>query len=302
MFNETRNAPDVSGLTLAFIKSTNVQAFPCGRRRSEEVVIDVDGDGTEKDSEKFHIPFDPESRLNTESNNRKHAGVNGYKQTYLGEWAAGGNDYLTLSMFGYQFKIKLDSTGRTMNGFGSAVAEKLGLTSPTALNHIYANIRIEDVPLYSGINTYNTSILRDQTEEISPLSTLDLLNKTATENQSLLRNNPNEYFFFSGLSFSTQPLSGDTTASTISEKPTLRNNEPYQHVVSLRILDFDTVNNAWVVHQPALLPKVEHGDEVDSVKVGLLHATDIKLNGQAVPSLTLVDKGSDVYRLTFSDI
>jgi hypothetical protein len=60
MFTEVHLKNDDSGQKLAFINSLNVQAFPCGRRRSEQITSADD---------KYYIPYDPEARLNTEKNN-----------------------------------------------------------------------------------------------------------------------------------------------------------------------------------------------------------------------------------------
>ena len=76
MFIETRSDTLANEkIKQTFVKSLNVQAFPCGRRRSDSNQV---------------IPFDPEARLNTEANNRKHSGINGYTQTFLkSDWNTG---------------------------------------------------------------------------------------------------------------------------------------------------------------------------------------------------------------------
>ena len=102
---------------LVFIKSKNINAFPCGRRRgiiNKESAADV------------YIPFDPEARLNTEANNRKHSSINGFKQSYL-KWTNDGT--LLLVIEGYLFNITLtyiDASNTvhdysTVNSFGSAI-------------------------------------------------------------------------------------------------------------------------------------------------------------------------------------
>lgn len=296
MFIETHIATELANLKLAFVKSINITAFPCGRRRSQPVKIDANGDGNPTDAETYNIPYDPEARLNTEANNRKHSGLNGYKQSYLGDWEVSGNDYLTISLLGYLFRIKLDNTLRTANGFGVALKDVLGVTPVSGVTSIYANIRLEDVPLYTGLNTYTTRILRNQAQTDEALGTLDLLNSVARDNHSLVRANPNDYFFFSGLSFTTLPLSEDTSGKAFSERAIP---ESKQHVASIRILDY--IDGTWRVHQPALLPKVEHGEEEGSVEVGTLHATNILLNNAGVPSIELVSGtgGTERLKITF---
>ena len=60
MFIETHKTEN--DIDLTFIKSTCIQAYPCGRRRIPDQTAETAG---------FRIPFDPEARLNTEANNRK---------------------------------------------------------------------------------------------------------------------------------------------------------------------------------------------------------------------------------------
>lgn len=300
MFIETRVAEEFTGelknLKLAFVKSINITAFPCGRRRSQTVGIDANADGNISSAEQYNIPYDPEARLNTEANNRKHSGLNGYKQSYLSDWDDSGADYLTLSLLGYLFKIKLDNTLRTPNGFGVALKDALGINPTSGFTSLYANIRLQNVPLYTGINEYKTSILRNQTATTEASGTLDMLNSVAKDNHSVVRSNPNDYFYFSGLSFTTKPISEDTSGKAVSERVL---DEEGQHIVSIRILDY--VGTTWKVHQPALLPKVDHGEEVNSLDVGTLHATNLTINDKSVPSLEIIDgdKGSKRLKFTF---
>ncbi len=200
LFNETHpykylvneNTPLESLLT--FVRSVNIQAFPCGRRTS----------AAESAQQNYYFPFDPEARLNTEANNRKHSSLNGYTQTYLKDWDS-DRKLLTLSLAGYLFTIALDGTytkienGKDVDStfdysniaeFCSAVTTQLNekansilssarsatinteekvaaaeelLRSIESSDYIYANILLEDVHLFSGApKEYFTSILRDQ--------------------------------------------------------------------------------------------------------------------------------------------
>ena len=99
---------------LAFIKSKNIQVFPCGRRRS----TDIAGTGT-------RLPFDPEARLNTEANNRKHSSLNGFTQTYLKEWDTTGKR-LSLSIAGYLFDILLTNDDTDYSEAEDFATELLG--------------------------------------------------------------------------------------------------------------------------------------------------------------------------------
>ena len=181
MFIETHKL--TNEITLTFLKSANVQVFPCGRRRSNTIRTDLNKDGN---AESFQIPFDPEAKLNTEANNRKHSGLNGYTQTYIKSFE---NNVFSFALAGYLFNINLDSNYNTENTFGEKLLDELRKSllntylsnntfdSEDAKNEatesfnstfynnntkIYANIRLEDLQLFTGFQEYMTTILRDQ--------------------------------------------------------------------------------------------------------------------------------------------
>lgn len=293
MFIETHKDVDK---VLAFIKSANVMAYPCGRRRSTFVQNDTNGDGTVGANEGTHIPFDPEARLNTEANNRKHSSLNGFTQTYIESWTT---NTLTLSLAGYLFNIMLASdTERDIE----KVVDDFGVKAAAALDaakddgKIYANILLEDVPLFRGSTQYNTSILRNQsdTADGGPSDCLDL--PTMAGGTGL------DKYYFSGLSFSTTPLTGkenvDLTRSCATSTVSRQNEESFtQYQVSLCILErvFEevvengetTTKEIWKIHQQALLPKIEHGKTEDSIKIGDITARTITQNGNPVPVITI---------------
>lgn len=292
---------------LTFVNSKDIKVYPCGRRRTQEIST---SNGT------FSIPFDPEARLNTEANNRSASGLNGFTPTYVKESTA---NTLSLVIAGYLFNIA-----------GADIIEKLG----SAFNgtDIYANIRIQSTQLFSGFKDYNTWVLRNQTASDGPLTMLDLL-KEGEEPENF--NN----YYFSGLSFTSTPLS---SASTNSAKEALEiegayyiNNDEsvdfsatnswglttimkkadaegainsekdvrYQQVVSLHILTKDK-QGVWQIFQPALLPKIAHGETENSIKVGVveaigLSAPDIKRGDKDVPVIDLVESG-DKWQLQIS--
>lgn len=267
---------DYNTLDLAFIKSSHVQAYPCGRRRSMNIA--------EEGKPEKRLPFDPEARLNTESNNRKHSSLNGYTQTYLKEWDE-AKGIIDISLAGYLFSIKpftLDTNNiitpgtdyRTSAQFASGVLSSLGLTDSPTITKIYANIVIEDVHLFSTsyLDTayeYYTGVLRKQEgiSTLSPDEELDLL-CTAADGASLDKNDFDNYYF-SGLSFSVDPLV-EGTVTRKEEKITVnRTTNIQQTIVSLCILE--KVEGSWQVHEPARLPRIEHDVAEDSVIVGKVH-------------------------------
>ena len=283
---------------LTFVKSVNVQAYPCGRRRS--INIAAEGDAEKR------LPFDPEARLNTEANNRKHSGLNGYTQTYLKDWDPTNGEF-SLAIAGYLFKVTLgpeymtakhktddntetDTMAAAINAVGVKIASNLN-SSDTA-NYIYANIVTEEVHLFSTEHEYYTSVLRKQ-EGISgkpPAEELDLpISDEAKENF--------DNYYFSGLSFSTTPLvknTGTRKEEKISVKREVSSGVEVtiqQALASLCILE--KINTAapettpqyvWKIHEPARLPQIEHDVSSDSIKVGETH---VRKNLQVDENVTI---------------
>ena len=323
MFNETHLSSTNNGIPLIFIKSLNVQAYPCGRRRSELVPKDTNNDGIITESESYHIPFDPEARLNTEANNIKHSGLNGFTQTYLNDWDT-SEKVLSLVLGGYLFNIKLDQNYERFLNFGASLLNALKNFDKdfdtNAVTRIYANIRIEETPLFVGFTSYNTSVLRDQYSSDTAQTTLDLLNTTARNANTLSETQDTGNYYFSGLSLSVRPL----TETINPEKPLTEQEETkserliynpttkalHQRVISLCILEKNS-NGNWQLHQPALLPSIKHGETEDSIKVKELSTNKLDLevtdnegttSSIGVPALNVVEtsEGSGIYQLQFS--
>ena len=222
---------------LVFIKSTNIKVFPCGRRRSE--LVDTDGSNNTV-SDKYYIPFDPEARLNTEANNRKHSGLNGFKSDYIKSWTSDG--LLSIVLAGYLFQIITDYTSDA--SFGSNVADKLGISNGS----IFVNIRLAEVEFFAGaanVPSANTEILCDQSTSAEPRECLDLFR--VTDGASNDKTKLDSYYFY-GLSFSAEKITGDGW-------------------VSLQLLDYESNTASWAIHEAARLPKIDHGDTKNSVKI-----------------------------------
>ena len=308
MFNEIHNSSDINGIKLAFIRSDKVSVYPCGRRRS---LVDTDSNNQQ---DQYYIPFDPEARLNTEANNRKHSSLNGYTQTYIKdeEW---NNESFIIALDGYLFKIALDSAD--IKSFGNKLFEKLNISTDGS---IYANILIEDTPLFSNkFESCHTGVLRNQSGSLNDTrgeAYIDLLTTAASSNannsEEILKNSEN--YYFSGLSFSTKPLTAvinseidiNATRSTASISGSRS-----KRVVSLRVLDLKITsekqaNNTYKnvldtvsLHLPACLPKIAHGDTSNSVEVDTLIVKNIKKDDIAVPSLNVVETATKTYQLQF---
>ena len=273
-------------ISATFTKSLYIQAYPCGRR------------GTNHDSN-TRIPFDPEARLNTEANNRKHSGLNGFTQTYLDKWDV-WNGVLSLSLAGYLFKINLlpdfraagykndttsndEAAAQAINAFGDALVKVLNNTDS---GKIYANILIEDVHLFSGFTDYYTGVLRNQTAlGDEPRSVIDLPIDDGNVTDS------SSDYYFSGLSFSTNPVTGksDETYST---------NTGLTKQVWVSLCLMEKKDGVWQVYEPARLPKIEHGNNVDSIVVG-----DTQVNGDlTVAAKTETEKLSVSSAATIADL
>lgn len=269
---------------LVFIKSKNIKVFPCGRRRSAPIDIDNNQDTV---SDQRHIPFDPEARLNTEANNRKHSGLNGYKQSYLNSWQSDGK--LSLVIAGYLFDIDASDYKGTdaINRFGTDIATKLG----DGVINIYANIKLADIVFFQGsddelIKETSTKILRDQSTSITPETCLDLLIPGELKTKV-------DSYYFSGLSFSEEDLSSSD-----------------EDFISLLLLD--KVDGAWAIHNASRLPIIEHGDARDSIVIpgdveitnnltvdGSINTTSITIGENKAAALKVVPLENSTYQLQF---
>jgi hypothetical protein len=270
-------------VTLTFLKSLNVQVFPCGHRRSTVLSDEVS-----------RIPFDPEARLNTELNNLKRSSLNGFTQTYLDLWDETYKK-LTVSLAGYLFSIDLDDSYIAPDEFGTSLAKKF----EADISNIYLNIIIEDTPLFVGEpKAYTTSVLGSLVES-NDESALDLLVRGKTESSS-----SKDDYYFSGLAFSPMPLvsavrdkyskvASFNTRDDFSFLVKIGDNQVVKkRIVSLHLLE--KVEGEWKIHEPARLPVVKHGQDRDSVVIDNLQISRLRTNelfsNEAV--LDTVDIGS----------
>jgi hypothetical protein len=300
MFNKVTPAFNAkNALCLVFLNSAQVLAFPCGRRRTP--TIDAN----------YSIPFDPEARLNTEANNRKHSGLNGYTQTFM-SWESGAESFIVV-IDGYLFEVKLPDRTATASTVGdlviSAIAKynvtkapesekftdaeieaKIEVEKNTLLtaidangsneiSNIYANILIQKVPLYSSDKlTYQTSILRDQAADTNSndwTSINPFIDLQTKEDPGI------EDYYFAGLSFSVKPLAEEIDTD-IKEKTDFTYEariEPdgtlYQKVISCKL--FEREQTDWKLCNQMLLPKIEHGETEGSVKMKTVLVDNLKM-------------------------
>ena len=256
IFNEIHDVTiNKNTMSLSFIRSQSVQAFPCGRRRSTR----------RSDEDDSRIPFDPEARLNTEANNRKHSSLNGYTQTYLKSW----NDtekLLTFALGGYLFDVNLGDD--YSKAFGNVFADEA--------TSIYANILIDKTQLFVG--TYEETALAYYTGVLGSWTSENLKDNSALDLRTSENNGSNEFdnYYFSGLAFSDKPVA---TISRANSNFQTRDEYEYniidedtkeilatKKIISLCILD--KVDGIWKLHEPAKLPFIEHGVNPNSIVVG----------------------------------
>ena len=280
MFNRSHNINLTDSTTnLTFVKSNRVNAYPCSRRRSTDIPAATDGDI-------YRIPFDPEARLNTEANNRRHSSLNGFTQTYLKSWNENNSGLIELSLDGYLFTLEPENSHLTENDFGDGISKALG--SPSDATKLYANIILEEVKLYSGSpKEYYTTILQTQkTQEELDANSLDLFAPDrSTYGTTLDLNNALkdvDNYYFSGLSFSASPITGEAGLVRSSKPITLKRNDLTikQQLISLCILE--KVNGQWQIHEPARLPLIEHDATQNSIVVGDTRIKRVVDNGAVV--------------------
>lgn len=285
---------------LVFIRSKNINAFPCGRRRSN--LVDTDGK-PETASDRYYIPFDPEARLNTEANNRRHTGLNGFSNSYILDWNETTRSFAFV-IAGYLFKVDLDTSYTTVNDFCAVAA---GSAYTNADNAIFANIKLREVPFFSGSATIPkafTEILRDQVSAVNdaPATYLDFSIPGTTNTNA-------DNYYFAGLSLSNEAKDNLITYAVEGSESMVTT----ERTISLQL--FTKNNGIWELHNPSKLPNIKHGDYANSVKIpgdltvtgsintSSIDAAQVYQGGRPVALLDIVpiiENGKEVYQLQFT--
>lgn len=160
---------------LYFVKSSNIQVYPCGRRRTQV--------GSE------NIPIDPESKIITEENNRRSIALNGYTQNFIIE---SNSNNLIIALAGYFFKINFPE-GENF------ITNEINSDNPST-TQIYANLILSPAKLYESESSeyvYNTTVLGDISKSVDD----NYLDRSI--NSSASTSSINDYYF-SGLAFSNE--------------------------------------------------------------------------------------------------
>lgn len=297
MLNKTQSFKENDSRKLAFLASSKVNVFPCGRRRSPAIASDTASNSTEYN----RIPFDPEARLNTELNNRNHSSINGFDSTYIKSFNS-STGILTTVLGNYSFKLNFlhhkTSDILSLNDIGTAVSTTIfgqesnkqlqNLISKGEIPKIYANIRIEHIALTSSDSrVYYSEVLRNQSDSRIVEDHLDLLVSSEAEPTDASN------YYFSGISFSLFPITEKSEKENFPRSSKESIVDAIKHTeISLCILEYNTSTNQWEICQQALLPDIKHGELEDSVEFDTIIAQKIYIKDEqkqlnTVPALRL---------------
>lgn len=212
-----------------FLSSENIDVFPCSRR------------GRSKDNT---LAYDPEARLNTERTNRISTAINGFTDSFVEHFSA--EEYadestgkvidpntLIFVLAGYRAEVR--------NFDPSTIAEKLDVANN---DKIYAHLSLHtDISLMA--KDYYTEILYRQSTEANDANSLDVNN------------------FFVGISFTNNPNCVDLfDIDSDGDLDTL----PHYNLPIFNVAKSDNIYSYELV-QTSLLPKIEHGETEDSIKI-----------------------------------
>ncbi len=281
--NATNSGDDISYILRReseniYLQSKNINVFPCSRRgRLED---DTTGIVVQQ--------YDPEARLNTERTNRLHTAVNGFTDSFIDDYIKDkvtvldedddgklieGTEHevdrnigtLIFSLAGYYVEAK--------NFDPATIATALGLT-PTAGDKIYAYLYLT-TGVSVGVTGYFTELLGRQSDLTSGINTnyLDVPYTGSYTDSSGKERSVNDYFF-TGVSFvSARP-------DSIAEN---------KHYLPL----FSYSDSTWKLEQASLLPKIEHDDTEDSIKVSgdftIEYPASVDGEGQPVAAKTALE-------------
>jgi hypothetical protein len=176
--------------------------------------------------------YDPEARLNTERTNRISSAINGFTDSFIITEDFVDNGTFVFVLAGYRIEIKNFNISDVASVFSAPV------------NKIYAHLSLHtnielDVADYFTEILYRQSIASTQTNYLDV--TYENAEKTIKED------------FFVGISFTKEPV--DDYIGT--DKLPSRN----------LLLFSKDADDSWQIAQTSLLPKLEHGETKDSIKI-----------------------------------
>lgn len=239
-----------------FLSSEDIDIFPCSRRGQYS-------------SNPVRV-YDPEARLNTERTNRLKTAINGFTDSFVDSFDF-ENNTLTFVLAGYNIvarNINLDFLANNLLSSNKGT--------------IYAHLSLHDnVSLM--VEGYFTEILYRQSTEDNDINSLDVNTVVDTGGSNGISGN-----FFVGISFTNNPDCKDILTGS--------NRELIYH--NLPIFNMTKNGATWQSElvQTSLLPKIEHGETENSIKIsGNLTVTsgDVQIastNGEAKTPQLRVNK------------
>lgn len=197
--------------------------------------------------------YDPEARLNTERTNRLRTAINGFTDQFIVDSEFKDNK-LTFVLAGYRIEV------RNINL--DLLSSKLFSDEEATTGSIYAHLSLHD-KVSLMVDGYFTEILYRQSTEDSDQNSLDVSIEADSGK------------FFVGVSFTNNPNCRDFLEGRKQPLP------PHD----LLIFNVTKENGEWSgkLAQTSLLPKIEHGETENSVKIpgDFIVENDLAVEGTA---------------------
>lgn len=233
-----------------FFPSESVKIFPCSRR----------GQSYDPSSLKY---YDPEARLNTERTNRIGTAVNGFTDSFIESYE---NNKLTFVLAGYRIEVK----DFYPNEIANALYQESAGESSSRTNTIYAHLSLH-TGISLNVEGYSTEILYRQSTAETQVNSVDVTYSGKDQN-----NNDVKADFFVGVSFTSGPVTDTIKDDTL----------PYYNLL---LFNNTQNNNAFVLENTSLLPRISHGATGDSVYISDLETTDIEIDSANIGAATIED-------------
>ncbi len=174
--------------------------------------------------------YDPEARLNTERTNRISSAINGFTDSFIEEEYDSNSKSLVFILAGYRVEVK---------NFDPSDIVSVLMSDDTK---IYAHLSLHrNISLLD--DDYVTEILYRQSDAEYDKNYLDVSYPNVTSEDD----------FFVGVSFIVDDDIADNNITDVFTPPHL----PL----------FEYENNSWKLVQTSILPKIEHGETEDSIKI-----------------------------------
>ena len=178
--------------------------------------------------------YDPEARLNTERTNRISTAINGFTNSFIITEDFVDTNTFAFVLAGYRIEIK---------NFNISDIASLLSTGTTPADKVYAHLSLH-TNIELDVAGYFTEILYRQSTAAKQTNYLDV----TYENSGTIKDD-----FFVGISFTKEPVEDYVGSDTLP---------------SHNLLLFSKgADDSWQIAQTSLLPKIEHGEYKDSIKV-----------------------------------